>query len=507
MKKKPLMLMILDGWGINTHENQVNAIKNAAPAEYLKILSKYPNTELEASGEAVGLPDGQMGNSEVGHLNIGAGRVIYQPLVKISKDIKTGKFFENEELKKAFSDAQKNDKAIHFMGLVSPGGVHSHLEHIFGLLEMAKQYNLTKVYLHAFLDGRDTAPNSAIEYLQEVENKMEELSVGKIATLCGRYYAMDRDKNYDRTKIAYDNMNLGDGENYFSFKEALEKSYANGITDEFVKPTVLEKNGLVHAGDVLINFNFRPDRARQITRAFNDKDFDFFNRNLKPTTVYCMRQYDSTIDAPVVYKDDEIINTFGEILSKKGLTQLRTAETEKYAHVTFFFNGGVEEQYKGEERILVPSPKVATYDLKPEMSAFEVTDKVEDALNSGKFDVVILNFANPDMVGHTGVLEAAEKAVKAIDICVKRIVNTILSLNGVLLITADHGNVELMVDPETKIPFTAHTTNLVPFIYISNDIEGVKLKKGKLADIAPTMLNILGIEKPREMTGESLLLK
>ena len=507
MNKKPLMLMILDGWGINIHENQISAIKNAKPVEYAELLDKYPHSELEASGEAVGLPDGQMGNSEVGHLNIGAGRVVYQPLVKISKDIESGKFFEIPTLKEAFSDAKENNKAIHFMGLVSPGGVHSHTDHIFGLLEMAKRYNLTKVYLHAFLDGRDTPPSSAIQYLEKVEAKMKELSVGKIATICGRYYAMDRDKNYDRTKIAYDNMTLGNGEVFTSVKEALEKSYENKVTDEFVKPIILDKDGIVKSGDVLINFNFRPDRARQITRAFNDEKFDFFKRNIEPTKVYCMRQYDATIDAPVIYKDDKIINTLGEVISNKGLTQLRTAETEKYAHVTFFFNGGVESQYKGEERILVPSPKVATYDLKPEMSAFEVTEKAQEALKSGKFDVIILNFANPDMVGHTGVLEAAEKAIKAVDICMKKIVDTILSLDGILLVTADHGNAELMVDPETNAPFTAHTTNLVPFIYVANKTEGIRLKKGKLADIAPTMLDILGIEKPKEMTGEDLIIR
>mgnify|MGYP002612789051 FL=1 len=507
MNKKPLMLMILDGWGINPCDNQINAIKNAAPKEYLELLAKYPHSQLKASGEAVGLPEGQMGNSEVGHLNIGAGRVIYQPLVKITKDIRDGEFFEIPVLKEAFEYAKENNTAIHFAGLVSDGGVHSHIDHIYGLLQMAKNYGLTKVYLHAFLDGRDTPPASAVNFLAQVEAKMAEIGVGKIATISGRYYAMDRDKNYDRTKIAYDNMTLGNGIEASSADEAIKASYAAGVTDEFVKPTVIDKEGLVKSGDVLINFNFRPDRARQITRAFNDKEFTFFDRNIDPIKVYCMRQYDSTIDAPVIYKDDEIVNTFGEVISKAGLTQLRTAETEKYAHVTFFFNGGVESQYPGEDRKLVASPKVATYDLKPEMSAYEVTEGAKEALVSGKYDVVILNFANPDMVGHTGVLEAAVKAIKAVDECVKVLVDTVLSLDGSVLITADHGNAELMVDPETNAPFTAHTTNEVPFIYVSNHTEGVTLKDGKLADIAPTMLNILGIEQPKEMTGENLIVK
>ena len=507
MNKKPLMLMILDGWGINPCDNQINAIKNAAPKEYLELLAKYPHSQLKASGEAVGLPEGQMGNSEVGHLNIGAGRVIYQPLVKITKDIRDGEFFEIPVLKEAFEYAKENNTAMHFAGLVSDGGVHSHIDHIYGLLQMAKNYGLTKVYLHAFLDGRDTPPSSAVNFLAQIEAKMAEIGVGKIATISGRYYAMDRDKNYDRTKIAYDNMTLGNGIEASSADEAIKASYAAGVTDEFVKPTVIDKEGLVKSGDVLINFNFRPDRARQITRAFNDKEFTFFDRNIDPIKVYCMRQYDSTIDAPVIYKDDEIVNTFGEVISKAGLTQLRTAETEKYAHVTFFFNGGVESQYPGEDRKLVASPKVATYDLKPEMSAYEVTEGAKEALISGKYDVVILNFANPDMVGHTGVLEAAVKAIKAVDECVKVLVDTVLSLDGSVLITADHGNAELMVDPETNAPFTAHTTNEVPFIYVSNHTEGVTLKDGKLADIAPTMLNILGIEQPKEMTGENLIVK
>ena len=507
MNKKPLMLMILDGWGINPCDNQINAIKNAAPKEYLELLSKYPHSQLKASGEAVGLPEGQMGNSEVGHLNIGAGRVIYQPLVKITKDIRDGEFFEIPVLKEAFEYAKENNTAMHFAGLVSDGGVHSHIDHIYGLLQMAKNYGLTKVYLHAFLDGRDTPPSSAVNFLAQVEAKMAEIGVGKIATISGRYFAMDRDKNYDRTKIAYDNMTLGNGIEASSADEAIKASYAAGVTDEFVKPTVIDKEGLVKSGDVLINFNFRPDRARQITRAFNDKEFTFFDRNIDPIKVYCMRQYDSTIDAPVIYKDDEIVNTFGEVISKAGLTQLRTAETEKYAHVTFFFNGGVESQYPGEDRKLVASPKVATYDLQPEMSACGVTEGLMEALNSDTYDVIIINYANPDMVGHTGVFDAAVSAVKKIDLCLGKVAEKVLELDGTLLVTADHGNVELMEDPVTKIPFTAHTTNKVPFIMISNKYKNYKLEDGKLSDIAPTMLEILGLDKPEDMNGHSLLVK
>lgn len=505
MNKKPLMLMILDGWGINECNSCVNAIKSANPKEFTNLISNYPHSKLEASGEAVGLPKGQMGNSEVGHLNIGAGRVIYQPLVKITKDIKTGDFFKKENLVKAFSLAKKNNVSLHLGGLVSDGGVHSHINHIFGLLEMAKKYNLENVYLHAFLDGRDTPPSSGADFLKLVENKMNELGIGKIATISGRYFAMDRDKNWDRTKKAYDNMTIGSGNTASSTKEAISNSYLNNVTDEFFEPTVIEKEGLIKENDIFINFNFRPDRARQITRALNDFNFSYFNRNIEPIEVYCMRQYDSTINAPIVYKDSEITNTLGEVISNAGLKQFRTAETEKYAHVTFFFNGGKENQYPGEDRKLIASPKVATYDLKPEMSAFEVTDAAIEALDSKKYDVFILNFANPDMVGHTGILEAAEKAISTVDQCMKRIVDKILELDGTVLITADHGNAELMVDPKTKTPYTAHTTNLVPFLYVSNNSKEIKLNDGKLADIAPTMLKILGIKIPAEMTGNILI--
>ncbi|WP_163470083.1 2,3-bisphosphoglycerate-independent phosphoglycerate mutase [Fusobacterium sp. IOR10] len=505
MNKKPLMLMILDGWGISACPSCVNAIKNADPKEFENLILNYPNSKLEASGEAVGLPVGQMGNSEVGHLNIGAGRVIYQPLVRISKDILSEDFLKKESLIKAFTTAKEKNVSIHFGGLVSDGGVHSHIKHIFGLLEMAKKYDLKKVFVHAFLDGRDTPPSSGVKYLQLLEDKMKELGVGKIATISGRYFAMDRDKNWDRTKKAYDAMTLGKANSFNSANEAILSSYSNNITDEFFEPTVIDKEGTIKENDIFINFNFRPDRARQITRALNDLEFTHFERTIKPVTVFCMRQYDSTIEAPIIYKDPEIINTLGEVVSNAGLKQFRTAETEKYAHVTFFFNGGKENQYPGEERKLVHSPKVATYDMKPEMSAFEVTKGAIEALDSKKYDVFILNFANPDMVGHTGILEAAEKAISAVDKCMKKIVDKILELDGTVLITADHGNAELMVDPETHVPYTAHTTNLVPFIYVANDTKNIKLTDGKLADIAPTMLKILGLDVPKEMTGNILI--
>ena len=506
MKKKPLMLMILDGWGINKNPEQKNAITAANPENFYRLQKEYPHSELEASGEAVGLPDGQMGNSEVGHLNIGSGRVIYQPLVEISKDIREGTFFENPVLKEAFEYAQKEGKPVHFGGLLSTGGVHSHIDHLFGLLMMAKKYGV-KAYIHAFLDGRDTPPESALDFIKNVEAKATEIGAGEIATLSGRYYAMDRDKNWDRVQKAYDAMVYGKGNTAASAVEAIEKSYAEKVTDEFVIPTVVKAEGTIKKGDVFINFNFRPDRAREITRALNDKEFTGFEREYLGLKYYCMRQYDATIDAPVVYGEKDINNTFGEVISRAGLKQLRTAETEKYAHVTFFFNGGKEAQYEGEDRKLVASPKVATYDLQPEMSACGVTEGLMEALNSDTYDVIIINYANPDMVGHTGVFDAAVSAVKKIDLCLGKVAEKVLELDGALLVTADHGNVELMEDPVTKIPFTAHTTNKVPFIMISNKYKNYKLEDGKLSDIAPTMLEILGLDKPEDMNGHSLLVK
>ncbi|MGL4307803.1 2,3-bisphosphoglycerate-independent phosphoglycerate mutase [Cetobacterium sp. SF1] len=507
MSKKTLMLMILDGWGLNPHSNEKNAILDAHPENFLELIKKYPHSQLKASGEAVGLPEGQMGNSEVGHLNIGAGRVIYQPLVEITKDIRDGDFFKKPELVEAFEYAKKTGKSIHFGGLLSDGGVHSHINHLFGLLEMAKKYNLEKVYIHAFMDGRDTAPTSGLGFMKELQDKIEEIGVGKVATVSGRYYAMDRDNNWDRIEKAYDVMV---GKNVTSMattaEEAIENSYSQEKTDEFILPTLVDCEGTLKSGDVFINFNFRPDRARQITRAINDEDFKGFQRDYLGIKYYCMRQYDSTIKAPIVYHDKEIVNTLGEVLAKHNLTQLRTAETEKYAHVTFFFNGGKETQFPGEDRVLVASPKVATYDLQPEMSAPELMEKTLEAIDSEKYDVIIINFANPDMVGHTGNFEATKKAIKTVDKAVGEISKKILEKNGTLLITADHGNAEKMVDPETGAMFTAHTTNEVPFIMVSQDVKG-SLENGKLADIAPTMLEILNIEKPVEMTGNSLLKK
>ncbi|MEG1807405.1 MAG: 2,3-bisphosphoglycerate-independent phosphoglycerate mutase [Cetobacterium sp.] len=506
MAKKPLMLMILDGWGCNPHSDEKNAIAAAHPENFKRLYEKYPHTAIKASGEAVGLPEGQMGNSEVGHLNLGAGRVVYQPLVEISKEIRDGEFFEKSKVVEAFNFAKQNDKAIHFIGLLSDGGVHSHINHLFGLLEMAKRTGLTKVYIHAFMDGRDTAPNSGLGFMKQLEAKIAELGVGQIATISGRYYAMDRDTNWERTKKAYDAM-VGNVEAVSkTVDEIIEDSYAEKITDEFIAPTLLLKDGVIGEGDVVINFNFRPDRARQITRALNDKDFKGFERKYLAPKYYCMRQYDSTIAAEVIYEDKDINNTFGEVVSAHGLTQLRTAETEKYAHVTFFFNGGKEAEFTGEGRKLVASPKVATYDIQPEMSAPELTKAVLEALNEDKYDVIVMNFANADMVGHTGVFDAAVKAIKAVDSGMAQIVDKVLELDGTVLITADHGNAEKMEDPETHGAFTAHTTYDVPLIYVSNNFHG-ELNKGKLADIAPTMLEILNIDKPAEMNGVSLIKK
>lgn len=505
--KKPLMLAILDGWGINPDPNEKNAIKEANPENFNRLKKIFPHSKLQASGEEVGLPEGQMGNSEVGHLNIGTGRIIYQPLAEISKDIRDGAFYKKIILMEAFQYAKDNNVTLHIGGLVSDGGVHSHITHIYALIEMAKNYNINNFFLHGFLDGRDTPPESGIRFLTDVENKMKEIGIGKIATISGRYYAMDRDKNWDRVEKAYNAMVNGIGNNYDSVEEAMKKSYANGITDEFVIPTIIDKSGLIKSGDVFINFNFRPDRAREITRALNDKEFLGFKRTYLGLKYYCMRQYDATIDAKIIYTDREIKNTFGEIISKAGLTQLRTAETEKYAHVTFFFNGGVEAPYPNEDRVLINSPKVSTYDLQPEMSAFTLTESVINEINKNKYDVIILNFANPDMVGHTGIFEAAIKAIKDIDVCLGKISDAILAKEGTLIIIADHGNAEKMEDPVTHEPFTAHTTNPVPFILVSDKYKNNTVNNGKLSDVAPTMLDILGIEKPFDMTGVSLINK
>ena len=506
--KKPVVLTIMDGFGY-TPDVEGNAIALAGTPNLDALCKEYPHTLINASGLDVGLPDGQMGNSEVGHTNIGAGRVVYQDLTRITKAIEDGDFFTNKELVAAMENAK--DKSLHILGLLSDGGVHSHINHLIALLDMAKKNGLKNVYVHAFTDGRDTDPQSAKSYVEKVQAHMDEIGTGKFASVSGRYYAMDRDKRWERVEKAYDAIVEAKGNTAESAIKCIEDSYAAGINDEFIVPTVILEGGKpvgkVNENDSVIFFNFRPDRAREITRALNDKDFTGFERKYPDVRYYCMRQYDATIDAPVIYVDKEIKNTLGEVLSKAGLKQLRTAETEKYAHVTFFFNGGVEVPFPGEDRKLVASPKVATYDLQPEMSACGVTEGIMEALNEDKYDVIIVNYANPDMVGHTGVFEAAVAAVKKVDKCIEKVSNKILEMGGTLLITADHGNVELMEDPVTHAPFTAHTTNEVPFILVSDKYKNAKLDDGKLSDIAPTMLDILGIEKPAEMNGKSLIEK
>lgn len=507
---KQYILMIMDGVGLND-ESKGNAFKLANTPNLDKLIAKYPNTYIATSGMAVGLPEGQMGNSEVGHTNIGAGRIVYQDLTRITKEINDGDFFKNEEFLKAIENVKNNNSSLHLMGLLSDGGVHSHNSHLYALLKLAKEQGIENVYIHAFLDGRDTPPTSAIEYLKELEEKIKEIGVGKIATLAGRYYAMDRDKRWDRVKKCYDALVNGEGNKATSATIAIENSYQKEVFDEFVEPTVI-CNGetpiaTIQEHDSVIFFNFRPDRAREITRTIVDKDFNEFETKKMDTYFVCFTNYDETMpNVKIAFKKEPLVNTFGEVISKNGMTQLRIAETEKYAHVTFFFNGGEEKQYPGEDRILVPSPKVATYDLQPEMSACEVTEKAVEAINSDKYNVIILNFANPDMVGHTGSLPAAIKAVETIDRCVEKIVEAILAHHGTILITADHGNCEQMIDYKTGEPHTAHTTNPVPLILVTENNK-LKIKEGKLADLAPTMLELLGIEKPEEMTGESILVK
>ena len=509
--KKPTVLLILDGYG-ERKEKDGNAIALAKTPVMDKLKKEFPYVEGQASGLFVGLPDGQMGNSEVGHMNMGAGRIVYQELTRITKAIEDGDFFENKALKEAVEHCKKENSALHFMGLVSSGGVHSHIGHIYGLLELAKRAGLKKVYLHAFLDGRDTPPDSGKSFLMDVEKKMQELGVGEIATISGRYYAMDRDKNYDRVEKAYRAMVDGTGEKASSVEEAIDASYAKKVYDEFVLPTVIEKDGAVHTvsdGDAMIFFNFRPDRAREICHAFCDDEFNFFNRGPRKKVFFvCFTDYDPTIpNKRVAFEKEEIHNTLGEVVSNLGKNQLRIAETEKYAHVTFFFNGGKEEPYENEDRILVPSPKeVPTYDLKPEMSCYTVTEKLTEAIRSGKYDLVVANFANPDMVGHTGVLSAAIKAIEVVDECMGKVVDAVESMHGNLFILADHGNADIMIDEKTGEPYTAHTTNPVPFILVSD--EKHKLREGGcLADVAPTLLELMGIPQPKQMTGKSLLEK
>ena len=509
MDKKLTMLMILDGFGKNPNK-EGNAIELANTPNIDELMKKNPTTTIYTSGLAVGLPEGQMGNSEVGHTNIGAGRIVYQELTRITKSIEDGDFFSNQELVAAIENCQKNNSKLHIMGLLSDGGVHSHMRHLFAVLELAKRKGFEDVYVHCFLDGRDTPPASAEGYILKLEEKMKEKGVGKIATIAGRFYAMDRDKRWQRVQKAYDAMVKGEGVKATSAEMAIEASYQKEVFDEFVEPTVIYSGdkpvAKIENNDSVIFFNFRPDRAREITRTLVDKDFSDFETEKLNLYFVCFTQYDETMpNVHIAFKPTVLKNTFGEYISNNGLTQLRIAETEKYAHVTFFFNGGNEKQYPGEDRILVPSPKVETYDMKPEMSAYEVTEKVLEQIENEKYNAIILNFANPDMVGHTGSLDAAIKAVEAIDECVGKIVKAVEKVNGVLLITADHGNAEQMIDYKTGEPHTAHTTNPVPLILVG--MEDVKLKEGKLADLAPTMLDIMDLAKPEEMTGESLIEK
>nr|WP_302135755.1 2,3-bisphosphoglycerate-independent phosphoglycerate mutase [uncultured Schaedlerella sp.] len=512
MSKKPTVLMILDGYGLNDN-TKGNAVAQGKTPVMDKLMAEYPFVKGNASGLAVGLPDGQMGNSEVGHLNMGAGRIVYQDLTKITKAIQDGDFFENKALLAACENVKAHDSSLHMFGLVSDGGVHSHNEHIYGLLELAKRQGIEKVYVHCFLDGRDTPPASGKEYVEQLEEKMKEIGVGEVASVMGRYYAMDRDNRWERVEKAYNALVKGIGETAESGPAGIQASYDADATDEFVLPTVVMKNGApvatIQDNDSIIFYNFRPDRAREITRTFCDDNFGGFDRGPRIKTTYvCFTEYDVTIENKLVaFAKEEITNTFGQFLAKNGLKQARLAETEKYAHVTFFFNGGVEEPNEGEDRILVKSPKVATYDLKPEMSAYEVCDKLVEAIKSGTYDVIIINFANPDMVGHTGVEAAAIQAIEAVDKCVGRAVDAVKEVNGQMFICADHGNAEQLIDEENGEPFTAHTTNPVPFILVNADPAYQLREGGCLADIAPTLIELMGLEQPAEMTGKSLLIK
>ncbi len=510
MSKKPTVLMILDGFGLNDR-HEANAVYEANTPVIDKLMADYPFVKGNASGMAVGLPEGQMGNSEVGHLNMGAGRIVYQELTRITKEIQDGDFFKNEALLAAVENCKANDSALHLFGLVSDGGVHSHNTHLYGLLELAKRSGLSKVYVHCFLDGRDTPPASGKDFVAALEDEMAKIGVGKVASVMGRYYAMDRDNRWDRVEKAYRALTEGEGVTADSATGAIQASYDNDKTDEFVIPAVVMENGApvatIKDKDSVIFFNFRPDRAREITRAFCDDEFTGFERSKRLDVTYvCFTEYDVTIPNKLVaFHKVSITNTFGEYLAAHHMTQARIAETEKYAHVTFFFNGGVEEPNEGEDRILVKSPKVATYDLQPEMSAYEVCDKLCEAIKSDKYDVIIINFANPDMVGHTGVEAAAIKAVETVDTCVGRAVEALKSVDGQMIICADHGNCEQLVDYETGEPFTAHTTNPVPFILVNADPKYTLAENGCLADLVPTMIELMGMEQPKEMTGKSLL--
>ncbi|MCI8993538.1 MAG: 2,3-bisphosphoglycerate-independent phosphoglycerate mutase [Eubacterium sp.] len=512
MAKKTTVLMILDGFGLN-EQTEGNAVKAAVTPNLDQLMATCPFVKGNASGMAVGLPEGQMGNSEVGHLNMGAGRIVYQELTRITKAIEDGDFFENPQLTAGMENVRKHDSALHLFGLLSDGGVHSHNTHLYGLLEMAKRYGLQKVYVHCFMDGRDTAPTSGKGYIEELEEEIKKIGAGEIATVIGRYYAMDRDNRWERVQRAYEALTEGAGSFCESAVKAAELSYQAGVTDEFIEPAVITSAGqpkaVVQDNDTVIFYNFRPDRARQITRAFCDDAFTGFERKKRPQVHFvCFTEYDVTIpNKTVAFQKVELKETFGQFLAEHGKTQARIAETEKYAHVTFFFNGGVEEPNAGEDRILVNSPKVATYDLQPEMSAYQVADKLTEAIASGKYDVIIINFANPDMVGHTGVFDAAKQAVEVVDECVGKAVEALKKADGQMFLCADHGNAEQLIDPQTGESFTAHTINPVPFILI-NYKDGYTLREGGcLADIAPTLIEMMGMEQPKEMTGKSLLVK
>ena len=503
--KQPVILMILDGFGI-APDSQGNAIALAKTPVTDRLWQEMPHTELSASGEDVGLPDGQMGNSEVGHTNIGAGRVVYQELSRITRAARNGELEQNPALQQAVEHIAGTGGSLHFMGLLSDGGVHSHNTHLYAMIRAARALGAGKIYVHAFLDGRDCPPKSGLGFVKELQQELSAIGAGELATVCGRYYAMDRDKRWDRVQRAYDAMTRGEGVQNPDPVDAVQRSYDAGVTDEFVEPVVCTKDGKVKEGDSIIFINFRPDRAREITRCFVDPAFTDVERKKGyfPVTYVCTTEYDATMpNVLVAFPHRELTNIFGEYIARQGYTQLRIAETEKYAHVTFFFNGGAEQVFPGEDRCLIPSPKVATYDLQPEMSAPEVTEEAVKRIESGNYDVIILNFANCDMVGHTGVFEAAVKAVEAVDAGVGKVVEATSRMGGVSLITADHGNAERMLDADGTTPYTAHTTNLVPFYIVGAD---VKLRDGRLADLAPTMLDLMGLEKPAEMDGETLIL-
>lgn len=511
MKDKQYMLIILDGFGLSDEERG-NAVHLAKTPNLDRLMKKYPNAQLEASGEDVGLPEGQMGNSEVGHMSIGAGRVIYQDLMLISKKIESGEFFKNPALLEAIENVKRNNSKLHILGLVSDGGVHSDMDHMYATIELAKREGINNVYIHAFMDGRDTTPTSGVEYIRDLENKCKELETGKVATIMGRYYAMDRDKRWDRVELAYNALTLGEGNKFKSAERAIENSYESQVFDEFIKPVILtddEGNPLakIENNDSVIFVNFRTDRGRELSHALTDNAFEGFIRQSKLKLKYItMTEYDKTLtNVKPAYKKEEIKDTLGEFLSKRGYSQLRIAETEKYAHVTFFFNGGVEKEFPDESRILIQSPQIATYDLKPEMSAFEITDKLIEIIQKKNTDVIIINYANGDMVGHTGILDAAITAVETVDTCLGRVIDELEKVGGEAVIIADHGNCEQMIDTVTGEPVTAHTTNKVPIIMVSDNVKSVE--DGALTDVAPTLLDLMCLSQPKLMTGKSLIEK